>query len=752
MTSSTRNILVGLGLGVLVGVFLGEHASLLQFAADAYLRLLQMTVLPYVIVSLLTGIGSLDPTRARDLFVRVGALTLVLWGLALAVVFLMPLTFPAIQNAFFFSTTLVEERAPLDFVALYIPSNPFQSLANNIVPAVVLFSAFLGVALMRIEKKEPLLGSLQVLERMLGQANRFSVRLTPFGLFAIAAVTVGTADTEQMGRLRVFLIGYAAMSLLLALWILPGLVACVTPIPVRRILRSTRDALITAFITGDLFVVLPALIDRSKELLAEHGFPETKEGAPADVIVPAFYSFPHVAKLLSLSFVLFAAWYSDTEVALLARVQLALAGIVSLFGSMNAAIPFLLDLVRVPSATFQLFLATGVLNSRFGTLAAAMHMVVLALAGTYALTGQLRFSFARILRYLLVTAAATAGTLAAVVFLLRATGMGSYDKDEVARNMQLLRPPSQKAVVLRELPTDRPASREGVSVLQAVQERGLLRVGYIEGAMPYSFVNGRGELVGFDVEMANTLAAELGVALELAPVPRERLAEVLDAGLCDVVMGGVVLTTRRSIAHRLLLELHRRDDGLHRPRPSPCGFLERRVDTQNARSQVGGSRPALSGGSDAPRVPRRDHRSHPLQPGEHHRFLRGARPLRGWPGLYRRAGLVPDAPLSRLLGGHSPPGRRQAAARLPRGQARYRSGAVPIELDRPQAEGRDHSGPVRPLDPRARCAAQGATLVGPAERPALGQVRRTSPPSSRSFAPPHRRHEQGGRSVGRRAE
>ena len=424
MTSSTRNILIGLGLGTLLGLFLGERAALLQFMADGYLRLLQMTVFPYVIVSLITGIGSLDAKRARDLFVRVGALTLVLWGLALAAVFLMPLTFPAIQNAFFFSTTLVEERAPLDFVALYIPANPFQSLANSIVPAVVLFSAFLGVALMGIEKKEPLLGALQVLERMLGRANRFSLRLTPLGLFAIAAVTVGTADTEQLGRLRVFLIGYAAMSLLLTLWILPGLVACLTPIPARRILQSTRDALITAFITGELFIVLPALIDRSKALLEEHGNPQAEEGAPAEVIVPAFYSFPHVAKLLSLSFVLFAAWYSDTELALLARAQLALAGIVSLFGSMNAAIPFLLDLVRVPSATFQLFLATGVLNSRFGTLAAAMHMVVLALAGTYALTGQLRFSAARILRYLLVSAAATAATLAAVALVLRATGVG----------------------------------------------------------------------------------------------------------------------------------------------------------------------------------------------------------------------------------------------------------------------------------------------------------------------------------------
>src|SRR6187397_156020 len=141
MTSSTRRILIGLGLGVVVGLFLGERAGILRFAADGYLRLLQMTVLPYVIVSLVSGIGSLDPRRARDLFVRVGALTLVLWVLALGAVFCMPLAFPAIQNAFFFSTTLVEEREALDFVALYIPANPFQSLANSIVPAVVLFSA-----------------------------------------------------------------------------------------------------------------------------------------------------------------------------------------------------------------------------------------------------------------------------------------------------------------------------------------------------------------------------------------------------------------------------------------------------------------------------------------------------------------------------------------------------------------------------------------------------------------------------------
>ena len=170
-----NKILVGLALGLAVGLFLGDLAAPLQVAAQAYVRLLQMTVLPYVTVSLVVGIGSLDPTTARRLFLRVGALTLALWGLALGAVFLMPLVFPSLESASFFSTTLVETPPPVDFVALYIPSNPFHSLANSIVPAVVLFSGLLGIALMGVPGKQGLIGPLRTVESALARANRISV-------------------------------------------------------------------------------------------------------------------------------------------------------------------------------------------------------------------------------------------------------------------------------------------------------------------------------------------------------------------------------------------------------------------------------------------------------------------------------------------------------------------------------------------------------------------------------------------------
>ena len=58
--SLSRQILIGLTLGVLTGVFFGERVAFLQVGAEIYVKLLQMTVLPYVTVSLISGLGRLD--------------------------------------------------------------------------------------------------------------------------------------------------------------------------------------------------------------------------------------------------------------------------------------------------------------------------------------------------------------------------------------------------------------------------------------------------------------------------------------------------------------------------------------------------------------------------------------------------------------------------------------------------------------------------------------------------------------------
>jgi Na+/H+-dicarboxylate symporter len=122
--------------------------------------LLQVTVIPYITVSLITALGRLTLKDAQLLGLKAGSVLLLLWGVGLAVVLLGPLAFPHWPSASFFSTTKVEEAQPINFLQLYIPANPFFSLANAIVPAIVVFSILIGLALTSVKGKEALLAPL----------------------------------------------------------------------------------------------------------------------------------------------------------------------------------------------------------------------------------------------------------------------------------------------------------------------------------------------------------------------------------------------------------------------------------------------------------------------------------------------------------------------------------------------------------------------------------------------------------------
>lgn len=539
--SFSKKILVGLLAGIAAGLFLGERAAVFAFAATGFVKLLQITVLPYMIVSLVANLGRLDYRQARELALRAGSILLCLWAIALLLAFLFPLAFPVVESARFFSTTVVEPPETFDFIGLYIPSNPFYSLANNIVPAVVLFSVLLGVALIGMDNKAPLLDMLDTAAVLLSRASKMITRLTPYGLFAIAANAAGTFDVEQLGRLQVYLVVYGAASLFLSLWLLPGLVAALTPIKVREVLARCRDAFVTAFAVGDLFIVLPMLIEATKDLLERHDIGDERRRTLPGVVVSASFNFPSTGKLMSLSFLLFAGWFADTPIDVEQYPELAAMGLLSFFGSLNVAVPFLLDVFRIPADTFQLFLATGVINSHFGSLVAAVHTVTLALLATVAMSGGLRLDAARLVRY----GGATV-VLAAIVFggsrvLFESVLRPVYEQRGVLLSMQLRTEPVE-SVVLPGL--EAPVNELGTT-LERIRSRGALRVGYFPDALPFAFSNDAGELVGYDLELAHALARDLRVGLQLVPIDREQIVDVIEARSVDIVMAGVAITAER---------------------------------------------------------------------------------------------------------------------------------------------------------------------------------------------------------------
>ena len=542
--SLSTQVLLGLILGLLVGIVCGELTAFLQDIGKAFILLLQMTVLPYIVLSLITGLGALTYAQVKNLALKAGSVLILSWGLAFAAMLVMPLTFPVWQSASFFSTSLVETPEPLNYLTLFIPANPFYSLSNNLVPAVVLFSAAVGLALIGLEQKAGLLVPLTVLNRAVTQVTQLVSRLMPLGVFAIVASASGTMNLEELGKLQVFVLTYVAIALILTLWVFPALITSLTPLTYRQVLEHTRDVLMMAFATGSALVVLPLLIERSKTLLQHSGLATTESEATVEVIIPAFTSFPKSGTLLPMSFVLFAGWFAGAPVTPANYPTFVATGLVSFFGSVNIAIPLLLDLLHIPSDLFQLFLATTVITSRFAVLLTTMNNLVLTLVGACAVSGLLVVRWGRLLRNAVLTLVIFAVTLGAIRVFFTYALDNAYRKDEIIAGMHLLR--TKVPATVYRTPPPMAATEPQASGLDRIHARGAIRVGYLPDNLPFAYFNAAGDLVGFDIEMAHTLARDLGVGLEFVPIDRDRMAEQVNTGYCDIIMSGVVVTPERA--------------------------------------------------------------------------------------------------------------------------------------------------------------------------------------------------------------
>ena len=547
--SLAGQVLIGLALGAATGVVFGELAAPLGIIGRVFIGLLQMTVLPYVLVSLSAGLGRLSYAEAKTLALRGGGFILLFWVITLAAVVGIALSFPAWESATFFSTSLAEPEREFDFIKLYIPTNPFFSLANTVVPAIVVFSLAVGVALIGAPGKATLLPTLQAAENVLLRIAGTVARAAPLGVFALIAEAAGTMQLEALGRVQVYFLLYIGTALLLSLWVLPGLIGVLTPLPSRRVLAHTQDALTAAFATGSLLIVIPLMAERSKELLDEVGLRNPETESAIDLMVPINFNLPNMGKLLSLAFVLFAGWFSGNAVPVDQYPLFLAAGLFSFFGEVVVALPFLLDLMRVPADFFRLFLPVDTVTGRFGTLLAAVHTIAQALLTAVAVTGGIRWRLAVLARYGAISLAlALAGLWGSRLYFEYVVPQGNRAYQQLVQmDLAIERAKTSLLNPERIEPLAPDGARRRIA---AIQTRGTLRVGYPSDRLPWVFANAEGRLVGLDVDLAHLLAADLGVGLEFVNVAPNQMGPFLDDGRVDIVVGGLAVTPDRALRMR----------------------------------------------------------------------------------------------------------------------------------------------------------------------------------------------------------
>ncbi len=96
--SPFQRVITALVLGISTGIFVGEPAGNLEVLGDIYIRLLQMTVLPYVLVSIIGGLGRLDSTMASRIGYRAVKVIVIMWLSVMATLLLLPFSFLVLSS------------------------------------------------------------------------------------------------------------------------------------------------------------------------------------------------------------------------------------------------------------------------------------------------------------------------------------------------------------------------------------------------------------------------------------------------------------------------------------------------------------------------------------------------------------------------------------------------------------------------------------------------------------------------------
>jgi polar amino acid transport system substrate-binding protein len=86
-----------------------------------------------------------------------------------------------------------------------------------------------------------------------------------------------------------------------------------------------------------------------------------------------------------------------------------------------------------------------------------------------------------------------------------------------------------------------------VTVLDRISQKGVLVVGTAGSMPPFNMTTREGDVIGFEPDMAELMAQEMGVKLKFAVMPFHELLPALEAGKVDLILSQMTMTGKRNM-------------------------------------------------------------------------------------------------------------------------------------------------------------------------------------------------------------
>jgi len=542
-------VAIGALLGIMAGLFLGEYCRVFSSIGSAYVMLLQAVVYPYIICSLLHGLGRLTPLTARRLLKKGWIFFIIAWGITFGTILLLIQAIPSVGHRVVIDAA-TETASKSHLLTLLIPANPFLDLAKNYVPAVVIIAILYGVAIQHYKRKEGFLEILDVIRTASVRIWNWIVLLSPFAVFALFANTAGTVNIAQLENILVYIFLFAAGTFILAFWVLPWVMAAVTPVTPKEVIREIQAGIVLSVATTLSVVALPFIMEASKKLAARHGIMDKERDEIINTTLSISYPLGQLGNFFVYLFISFAAFVLGNPISALQKILLPFFTLLSCIGSPSStvnAVSFLGSWLDLPDSVSSLYVETMTITRYGQVVVSVVGFAFLTVLITFSYYGKLVVRPGRLVKGLL---------LPALLFFIVVLGVGQIEKNLTKKrpspflsfSLSQTTTEGVEVTIIREgepiwRDHERPMPHE--STLDRIRRTGSLRVAYSESIIPFSYLNNKDELVGFDVAFAYELAKALNVKLVFVPLRFTSGEKDLEAHRFDIIMCGAWVTKER---------------------------------------------------------------------------------------------------------------------------------------------------------------------------------------------------------------
>ncbi len=238
----TGKVFIGFALGILLGIIFGEKITVISFIGTIFLNLVKMNVVPLIFFSIVSGIASMsDMTKLKKIGIKTVLYYIITTIIAAAVGLLIANTAQPGKgldmSALVLDSSYEAEAMPSITSTLtdMFPSNIVSAMAEGNLMQIIVFSVFLGVALVVLgERAEKVKHAFSVGSDIMCKITDLVMQFSPIGVCALMACVTGQYGMDIFGPLAKFIVCVFGSQILVLVVIYSIMLKFIAKVPLKK--------------------------------------------------------------------------------------------------------------------------------------------------------------------------------------------------------------------------------------------------------------------------------------------------------------------------------------------------------------------------------------------------------------------------------------------------------------------------------------------------------------------------------------